>query len=231
MKLNRLILTTSLLAALAAPAHAAITYIDAVEGVGGNTRISGGLQSNIDWVGAETSGTNNDQWSKRLTIGGNGGTIFQALPGGDPAGIPELTTTIALADGPYDVWVFFWTNVTNVQQNWVISTGLASDSLLTYNASSQPSLTGVTNSGVFAGDLDFTVAITSTEPNRELYGVKFENVEVTGGSLDVYVDMLIDGGNTTQRVNYDGVGYELIPEPSTALLGGLGLLALLSRRR
>lgn len=39
------------------------------------------------------------------------------------------------------------------------------------------------------------------------------------------------GGGTTHQVNFDNLIIDQVPEPSAALLGGLGLLALLRRRR
>jgi hypothetical protein len=40
-----------------------------------------------------------------------------------------------------------------------------------------------------------------------------------------------DGGAGAIATAFDNVRFEVIPEPSAALLGGLGLLALLRRRR
>jgi hypothetical protein len=252
---HSILLTSALFGLLAAPAHAAITYVDAVSGALGNTGITGQPLSNTSWVGADSSATNNTQWSPRATFG-NGGSIFQALPAGDPAGIPELTTTIpSLADGTYNIWVFFQDNVGDLIasgiQNWVISAGLSPNPTTTYWAPNQPLAThndatpvlgtggsgSITTAGVsYAGDLTFTSSVVTLEgtgtAERRLYGVNLGTATVTGGSdINVYIDMLIAGSSTTTRVYYDGVGYEAIPEPSAALLGGLGLLALLRRRR
>jgi len=41
----------------------------------------------------------------------------------------------------------------------------------------------------------------------------------------------IRSANTTDYVDIDNITLNFIPEPSSALLGGLGLLALLRRRR
>jgi hypothetical protein len=57
------------------------------------------------------------------------------------------------------------------------------------------------------------------------------------GTLNVFignqqnVNSGVTPGVTNSRTWFDGVGYEVIPEPSAALLGGLGLLGLLRRRR
>lgn len=231
MKLKSTIILTAVL--VAAPAYAAVTYVDAVSGVGGNTRATGLPQNDTSWLATDGTASLDDQWRPRAF--GNGATLFQAIPvtTATPPPIPELTTSVNVANGIYDVYVFFWAQVTTETQNWVISAGLESGSLTTYNASSQPAIAGVSQVGVTnAANLMFTDSVMVEDTvNRDLYGVNLGQVNVTDGSFDVFVDMLIPGSGTTQRVWYDGVGFELIPEPSTALLSGLGVLCLLRRRR
>lgn len=235
MKPKNLILNAALILSL--PAHGAITYVDAVEGFGGNTRATNSTQSNTDWFIPETTSADNDDWVKRTTLqGSNGDTVFQAMPNGSPELIPELNTTLSgLANGTYKVWVFYWDQVTNDTQNWTIAAGLTSGSLTTYSSPGEPAVTTATTVNVStAASLSFTssVQVASTDTNRQLFGVYLGEVGVTGGSdINFYVDMVINGSSSASRTLYDGVGYELIPEPSTTLLGGLGLLALLRRRR
>jgi hypothetical protein len=50
------------------------------------------------------------------------------------------------------------------------------------------------------------------------------------GVTEFSVDIQASAFNN-QRSWYDGIGYEVIPEPSVSLLGGLALLALLRRKR
>jgi hypothetical protein len=231
MKLKSTIILTAAL--VAAPAYAAITYVDAVSGVGGNTRATGLPQSNGTWLDTDAGTALDNAWRPRAF--GNGATLFQAIPvtNATPPPMPELTTTVNVANGIYHVHVFFWAQVTTPTQNWVISAGLESGSLTTYNASSKDPIVGVSQVGVTnAGDLMFTNSVMVEETiNRQMYGVNLGQVNVTDGSFNVFVDMLIPGSGSTQRVWYDGVGFEVIPEPSTALLSGLGVGALLRRRR
>jgi hypothetical protein len=260
MKPKNLILPAALILSL--PAHGAITYVDAVSGTGGNTRATGGLQSDTSWLLDNISSTDADQWSLRTSSDpgnpfGTNNTIFQAMPNGTPAAIPQLTTTISsLTDGEtYKVWAFFQDNVGDTSspyQNWVISAGLTTSLDTTYWAPGQPlashnSATPVLGTGgtgtITTTNVSEAEVLTysgtppiftegSGEGLRSLFAVYLGEVTLSGGTeINVYVDMLIAGSSGATRVWYDGVGYELIPEPSTAILGGLGLLALLRRRR
>lgn len=227
-------------AILALPAHAAITYVDAQEGSGGNTFATGGTQTDTGWID-NTSNTNSiddENWMKRF--GGspgwsqhNGGDVIQGLVSSTP-NLGEITTEVGgLADGPYDVWVFFWTQIVSDTQNWMIDAGLESGSLTAYSAPDDPVPGTNSTIPVNADTLDFSNApsVVAAGGNQNMYGVNLGQVEVSGGSdINVYVDKLTGTGSGNRTI-YDGVGYELIPEPSTALLGGLGTLLFLRRRR
>ena len=215
----------------AASATAAITYVDAVEGSSGNTFETGSPASDTSWVGPDATADSTTQWSKRGFA--TGGTVFEGQA--DGAGTPpELTIELSgLADGTYKVWVFYWDQITSATQNWIISTGLTSGSLTTYRSPGQPNVVGATTSGVSkATDLDFvTDPLTEELPNRAMYGVNLGDVEVSGGSvIQVFLGNDISDTNAN-RAWFDGVGYELVPEPSTALLMGLGVVGLMRRRR
>lgn len=62
-----------------------------------------------------------------------------------------------------------------------------------------------------------------------------EHFRVTGTTTTVYdtfdTVFLRQGGGSAAPATYDNIQVSIIPEPSAALLGGLGLLALLRRRR
>ena len=91
---------------------------------------------------------------------------------------------------------------------------------------------GVTNQTVSTVNLTFDATVVKTEsPDRIMYGVKIGSaITASGTTINVFVDNLT-GGDSATRTWYDGVGFEAVPEPSAALLGGLGFLALLRRRR
>lgn len=197
---------SSVFAVFTAFASANITYIDAVEGAGGNTFATGGTLEDTSWTIVSNQITaNQTQWDKRLF--GNGGTIFQAWHT-LPSTMPELTTKITgLNDGTYDVWVFFWDQPS--PQRWNISAGLTSGNLTTYGTTS-PEGPGNTTAAVRADSLTFTdtsPAVITTEATRVMYGVNLGQATVTDGSdINVFINNLEGGGNTL-RTWFDGVGY------------------------
>jgi hypothetical protein len=216
-------------------ASAAITFVDAVHGTSGNTFKSGSTLSDTSWVStANNSTANNTQWVTRSTWG-NGGTVYQSVIS-STASFPEITTQITgLTNGAtYDIWAFFWDNVTTSAEKWIISAGLTTAALNTYSndAVSGSTTTGVvnTNTLTLVGSPVITQTVSSITYN--MFGIKLGQVVVSGGTVNVFLDRNLLGPSATQnRVWYDGVGFEAVPEPSAALLGGLGFLCLMRRRR
>lgn len=249
--MNRYLMTTTLAAVFTAGSSLAapITYVDAKAGASGNTFATGGSLADASWRVAGTS-ADTDQWSERTE--GTDGNVFQALLNGSPTSIPELTTQMTIADaGTYNIWVFFQDNVGDTSspyQNWVISAGLTSGNLTTYWAPGQSTAqqnsppnggVGVTQDSVSnAADLTFAgtaplIADGSGTGLRNLFGVNLGQVTTTGSNetVNVYVDLLINGDTQTTRVFYDGVGYEVVPEPGSLALLAMGGLLIARRRR
>lgn len=87
--------------------------------------------------------------------------------------------------------------------------------------------TGNSGAGPFKLGTDTTLAAAGTNKNIANY-VKFSGI--TGDAFTITVAQ--DGGFGNLSVNgLQIVGVNVVPEPSATLLGGLGLLALLRRRR
>lgn len=201
--------------------RADITYVDAAHGASGNTYATGGSPAVTTWLDATSNAaaSNATQWMLRTPLGTNG-TIYQALHAGSQ--MPELTTEVdGLADGEYDVWVFFWDGANS--NTWTISACLASGSLTTYSFDGP----GNTTLPVAASTLSFSGTPPMTvEDVRTLYGVKLGRSTVTGGApLRIYVDNLA-GGNSNTRTWYDGVGYEPVSSPPPPLETGPRVLGI-----
>jgi hypothetical protein len=169
-------------------ASAQMTYVDSVDGSGGNTYETGGA------LGGTAS-----SWTERTAVG-SGAILYQGGYNNDSA---ELTTEVTgLSDGLYDVWVFFWD--ASASNTWSIKAGLQTANLTVYSADGP----GDTASPVTASTLNFASAPSLfTESDRVLYGVYLGQSTISGGgSLKVYIDN-VTPVNVNTRTWYDGVGY------------------------
>lgn len=191
----------------------AITYVDAVEGTSGNTFATGGSQANTSWVGPDSSGTNATQWNKRLAVEGNNSTVFQGSITTNT--LPELTTRLTgLADGTYTIWAFYWDQVADDNQNWILSAGLNPGSLTTYSSPGEPAVSGATSVGVtnaanliFNSNVAVQAGFNGSVYLRNLFGINLGEVVVSGGSaVNVHLDNNLTGGSNG-RAWYDGIGY------------------------
>jgi len=102
---------------------------------------------------------------------------------------------------------------------------LASGATKTYTLTDKSLIGGI------AQDLDLTSVLASYQSATGAGSVSFTasnaaNATVTGGNFSLNADTVAN--STTLRMTYT---YTAVPEPSVAVLGGLGALALLRRRR
>jgi len=179
-----------------------IVYIDAD---GANTVTEpGGVSLTDPSVSTDNAGSTTDgKWNKRLF--GNEETIWETW-GAEGGNLPMLATTITgLTPGAnYQVFVFFQSgDDTNLSQKWDILAGLASDSLTKYTRTHPDSSDAVAS--------DFTTPdVVVAEGNRLLVRTSLGNaVANASGEITIYVDS--NGGGSSTRTWYDGVGYELPP--------------------
>ena len=228
-------LTAAVVSAVVVSATAQITYVDATSGASGNTTLTNGGQ----WDPLPAQGPANDGlWDVRVF--GNSGTIFQnAAFGGVDNSHRLLTTVSGLSFGTYDVFVYFWVDVSD----WRIQASLTDNPggdlpLFTRNTVGivQYAPTGgsttilSTDPSVNGGVNPFTTAVMVAEGNRAIFQANLG--QITGTGFSVFVDDFPTMADGNQRTWYDGVGYSLIPEPTSAAFLGLGaLIGVFAMRR
>ena len=222
-----------LLAAVASACQAElITYVDASDGAGGNTALSAG---GVFTAVASPGGANNDDaWSKRSPFA-NGGSVFTSNDSGSGAtaeDAPGLATTISglVAGNAYEVFAYFWDG----NGNWRLKASLRELPPLPNNTpgerpvsfSADGSASSTASPQAVAAD--FVVAPLISEGDRRLRQAALGRIRANAsGQIVVYIDDLENPTvSTTQRTWYDGVGYALVPEPTSFVTFCIGMIAL-----
>lgn len=206
---------------LATQAEAGLTYVDATDDSAGNTTLSDGSPL----IASDSTG--GTTWRQRDNAAfGSSATVFEGV---EPS--PEIKTSVTgLVDGIYDVYVHFWDPQSTVE-DWNVSAGFSSGNLTLFSREGASELAGSTAS-VLANTLTYDVPPTVFGPfsGRENLAGYLGQANVVGGTLAVFID---DLGTTdvNLRTWYDGISYQLIPEPSSFVLMGLVLGAGIAWRR
>jgi hypothetical protein len=229
IRLNTLIVAV---AVAAGTAEAAIVYVDATDGVSGNTAIAPSAGGGV-WT---TNGTDTVDGIWRLRSGfglaptttsvpsgafdASGGTVYESTGNSSPSdNVPRLVTNVVgLAPALYNVYAYFWGDQNS--SPWRIRAGLTDsvDPLGLFIGGSSPSGSPLP---IDTGGRDGA--------GRVLWQASLG--QVTGNSFSVYVEDA-PAANGNERTWYDGVGYERIPEPTCAiLLGAASLMIVISLRR
>jgi hypothetical protein len=164
-----------------------VTYVDATTQ---NTTLANGSPF------APTSptlnpGATDGNWH-RLTGTGNGGSVFTADETGSEDA-PTLKTTVTELDaGKYDVFAFFWSDVSN---DWRVEAGLSQDAMNFFRIRGSQQAEGN----------QFDMVPILDEGNRSLYRGYVGRVDVASGeSISVFIND--STGTAAQRAWYDGIG-------------------------
>lgn len=194
--------------------------------VNANTSNTVGWNDSIDWW-TDASYTGDDKWRHRTGFGMGEGDSLPALPTGIVDGdeiyqsidsgqsgkdARTLKTTISGLDAgqEYAIYVYFWND--QYGSPWSIRAALSQAGLA---------------SAVFSPYSGSPTQVALDSASRKLWQANLGTV--TGvTSVDVWIDDL-PTDDSNQRTWYDGVGYELVPEPATLAILGLG--AMLIRRK
>ncbi len=208
-----------------------------------------------------TDNPGNGLWDYRTQADANGGAFFTLTDGeyGDgtigTAGINGVDTpndeddivplifTTDLADGLYDIYGLFYNGTSTQSFTTSFSVGDAA-SFEAFTGMNAGTSSGNTSSATRAPTVDaadYTTPISTSILNgaatlREAYLGQFA---VTGGELTVFISSqnelvkpsTASGVVGDERAWFEGIGFEVVPEPSSLALLGLGGLAMLSRRR
>jgi hypothetical protein len=227
---NRVVLAACMAAAflLASMAHAQINYVDANYNVntflapsaGGGAVATNGVDA-VDGIWRYRTGFGLGVADITLPSGviatGGSGTVYESAGNTGADDVPRVVTSVgSLALNTYDVYLYFWSD--QAGSPWRIRAGLTDDAspLSLYIGGAAPSGTP-----------------TPTQINTDSNGRFFFQVnlgQVTGTSINVFVEDAPATSNN-ERTWYDGIGYSIIPEPSSLALAGMGVAAMLIFRR
>jgi len=224
------------LAAFADAAEAAIIYVDATDGVAGNTMIytNATWQTWSSFIG-QTAVSNDGIWDQRAN--GNAATVFQnAGDGLVDTNASRLRMSITVPPpGPhqyYNVYALFWTDGSTTWRAGA-STLEYPGQLPVYQQSSQ----GVTRFWASAADTS-TIYSDSLSPNPFMTPVMISESDrrllmtpvlgrAVGSNITVFIEPDRSQMGSDQRTWFDGIGYEIVSNTIvSALASGNGGLIL-----
>lgn len=228
----------SIVAAVAfGSAHAAVTYIDADSTPGTGNTVLDGAGSIVTGANA-TQSSSDGIWSTRPRAV-NGGTVLVGAEGESAS--PRLITTFDLpAPGVYNIFGFFYINNQGVLSGSPQTGGWDAEFQLGNGGAQTVYSAGVGNAANLSANAAYfdNPAVIRAEGSIHLHEAALGtwDTSTNGTTVTVYIydndGVTTDGSATANddRTWYDGVGYEVVPEPASLALLGIGGLCLRRRR-
>jgi hypothetical protein len=190
-------------------AQAALTYVDATNP--GNTALDASFA-------VDNANNDDDLWTERTGFASSGNVFESGVGDGEDA--PEIFTTLSGLDANsnYRVYVHFWDG-SGSDPDWNVRAGFASGSTTIFANPADAADIGATDAALASDLLYDSAPTTFQEADRTMYaGLVGIGPADGNGNLVVYIDDLPSTIGVNQRSWYDGVSYELIPEPSSLVL-------------
>ncbi|USN99488.1 MAG: PEP-CTERM sorting domain-containing protein [Phycisphaeraceae bacterium] len=233
-------------AVMAATAGAGVTYLDATDGVGGNTTYSDGSV----FTAVDDSTAADNMWNQRDFA--NNASIYSTNESSEN-GARLMTTVSGLSAGQeYDVYAYFWGASGQLWRGRAALVDNAAGDIQGYNtshfssssflpmdrmtddapgdASLQTNLHLTYDAGGFENSGYFDNAVLIHQSDRYMAQVTLGTaIADANGEIHVYIDDLANTSNGN-RTWYDGVGTALVPAPGAILLLGAGGLFATRRR-
>jgi hypothetical protein len=219
-----------------ASTQAALTIGDIVSVNFSSTQIGATTPTGAAVIGASGDTWNNITGTNGQAISGLGSIALNKVDGVTASGV-----SVTFTAGDFNGSGAVASNLDVFEGNIYITGATSTITLTGLGAGTMVDLYFYLAAGHTAGEggtmtIDAT-SLTATDPNASgdetaytlgANYVKFDDL-VVGGSGNVTATWAVASGQTYS--SFAGMQIAVVPEPSTALLGGLGMLALLRRRR
>jgi hypothetical protein len=251
MRILERTLVAAIVALVSSPAWAVITYIDAdpsSEAMPGNTTINGAFVDTTATGNATAStgggSVTDNKWHLRTLAEFNGGSGISTETWSsdnnaaqDEVTDPLITTFTLPAAGTYNLYGLFWNNWGVAQTvntgNWDADFRVGAVGAFTHFDKSNAQLLPVTSGLLNTADFDVDLKVRNTNSVTALLMADLGQITVAGPTA---IDIYIQGSNPNtaladQRVQYEGIGYQLVPEPSAIVVLGTGIFGWVAARR
>lgn len=190
------------------------------------------FNANATRLGIDGQGTNNNAFNDPDLDANNGNEERLRFDFSPTVGLSQISFDFSRADGPG----------TGFSDDGVIITGFVADPSITFVSLESPAAT-IPDTLFYAYDavsgsvrINISASDSGGNPvfNGNDIGINFDPNASLGQTLLLSATDTNQAANQAQtggQIAITGISYEVVPEPSAALLGALGLLGLLRRRR